>query len=481
MDVSSMADRFSAAISSAEAPPVESSPAASIPEIPAITSSSSAAEAAPETPAAASPQPELTFEDDPAELDFDAEPAAAAPEVPPIPAAEDPKFEGLLPKQVENAFMATNRGRHLLATYKSMRDLRAEPQIDPASGQNVGGLGFIPNTEQIRDYHRAHSDMRAMEHEFSANPQSFAVNWFAPDAQGNFREGVEGVIAALPTVLDQIYAVANQNGNQELAAKAEGLFKAAFIPMASGYLDGLYTRARALTDPAQREYYLNAARAIEFDLTGKHRGDDQLAPPKPEDALVARERTLAEKEQRLNAWQTRSMTEQQKQSENQIFSTIDRTLTGDIEKALSSVKDALPARAFRAAVNDFKAEIQKAVRANHIGWRDFNFSLSRARAARGAEAQQAPVQAYQQLARQAIRNSYRTVLQELATGAVRQNAAQHATALAGAANTAPAANGGQPPSQSVMPGSPKIARMPGEDTADYARRRIDAVLGRAAS
>lgn len=480
MDVSSMADRLSAAMSSVDTPPVESSPAATPAPEPALSPASAAEPAAAPDASAAAP-PELNFEDDPPELDFDAAPAAPA-EPPPVPAStEDPKFDGLLPKEVENAFMKTNRGRHLLSTFKSMRDLRAEPQVDPASGQNIGGLGFIPTSDQIRDYHRAHSDMRAMEHEFSTNPQSFAVNWFAPDAQGNFREGVEGVIAALPTVLDQIYASANQSGNQELAAKAKGLFESAFIPMATDYIDGLYARARALTDPTQREYYINAARAIEFDLKGKHRGDDQLAPPKPEDALAERERGVAEREARLNSWQARSTTEQQKQAENQIFASIDQTLNSDIEKALSSVKDALTPRAFRAAVNDYKREVQEAVRKNHIGWREFNFQLSSARTARGAEAQQAPVRTYQQHARQAITNTYRNVLQELATGAVRQNATLHATAAAGAANTAPAANGGQPPSQSVMPGSPKITRMPGEDTADYAARRINAVLGRAAS
>lgn len=475
MDASSMAERFSAAMSSVDSTPVvDTTPADPAPVTPAASTPDPVLDTA-------APVPELSFEDDPPELDFDAEPEAAPVAVaPPVTEDPNPNFEGLLPKEVENAFMKTNRGRHLLTTYKSMRDLRAEPQIDPATGQNNGGLGFIPNSEQIREFHRAHSDMRAMEHEFSANPQSFAVNWFAPDAQGNFRDGVEGVIGALPGVLDQIYATANQSGNKALADRAEGLFKAAFIPMATGYLDGLYARAKALPNPQDREYYLNAARALEYDLTGKHRGDDALAPPKPEDALVLRERELADREQRLNAWQTRSLTEQQKQAENQIFQTIDQTLEGDIDKALSSVKSGLTPRAYRAAVADYKAEIQKAVRSNHIGWRDFNFSLSKARAARGADAQQAPVQAYQQLARQAIRNTYRTVLQELADGSVRQNAAQHSTAAAAAANTAPAANGGQPPAQSVVQGA-KVTRMPGEDMTDYAKRRMDTVLGRAAS
>jgi hypothetical protein len=484
MDVASMAERMSSAVSamptSTPAEPAVSTPTPSTPEPTPATPEPAT------TPAAApvATGPELTFEDDEPELTFEDEeaappPPAAAPAAP----AEDKEAAELsallkangLPKQVEDAFMRTNRGRNLLAIYKSERVLKESPNFDPATGENKGGLGFMPTPEQIKDYHRAHSDWSAMTQEFVTNPASFALNWFGPDATGNFREGVDKVLASVPQVLDQAYAHAERTGNQQLREQAVGMYRTVFAPMLQTYLDGFYQRATALQDPAQREQFINAARAIESDMFGKFREDSKLAPPSAADPLAEREQELAERERRLNAWQTKQQGEAQKAAENEIFSTIDQNLTKDCEKALASVKNGMSERAFRAAVNDFKREIQDAVRKNHVATREFNFKLSAARTARGADARTAPVQVYQQTARQAIQARYRTVLQELATGAERQNGALHATASAAAAQTAPAVNGGQAPPQSIVPGA-TITRKPGEDRAEYMQRRLAGAL-----
>jgi hypothetical protein len=427
-------------------------------------------------------EPELTFEDEP-ELTFEDEepapPQAAAPAAP----AEDKEAAELsallkangLPKQVEDAFMRTNRGRNLLAIYKSERVLKEAPNFDPATGENKGGLGFMPTPEQIKDYHRAHSDWNAMTQEFVTNPASFALNWFGPDATGNFREGVDKVLANVPQVLDQAFSHAERTGNQQLAQQAVALHRAVFNPLLQQYLDGLYTRATKTGDTAERESLINAARFVEADMFGKFRDDSKLAPPGAADPLAEREAAVAEEERRLSAWRTKQQSEAQKAVENDIFSTIDQNLTRDCEKALASVKAGMSERVFRAAVNDFKREIQEAVRKNHVATRDFNFKLSAARTARGADARTAPVQVYQQTARQAIQARYRTVLQELATGVERQNGALHATASAAAAQTAPAVNGGQAPPQSIVP-SVTITRKPGEDRAEYMQRRLAGAL-----
>ena len=479
MDVAGMAERISSA---ASAPPA-AAPATETPSIPALPSTPAATAPEPPAPtatsAAVTPQPaaDLQFEDDPPELNFDNDqPEPEAP--PPIPEAaktEGESFDGLLPKQVEDAFMRTNRGRHLLQTYKTIRELRAEPQVDD-NGQNVGGLGFIPNADQIRQFHQAHSDVQAMEHEFSANPESFVTNWIAPDAQGNFRDGADQVLANIPSVLDKVYNLAEQNNNPAMKEKAVGMFRSIFQPMAVSYLNGLKERARAIDSKEEREYYLNAVRAIEFDLTGKYSKDDELAPPKPEDAIARQWQQIEEEKSRIHAWQTRQSTEAQKAVENQIFSTIDQNLLADCEKALAPVKAGMSPRAFRAAVNDFKAEITSAVRKNQDGWRDYNFKLTAARSSRGADARTAPVQVFRQMSRNAIQARYRTVLQELANGAVAQNGQLHETAAAASAQRAPAVNGGQSPPQSVIAGA-KLTRNPGEDPVDFNRRRIAASLG----
>ena len=52
---------------------------------------------------------------------------------------------------------------------------------------------------------------------------------------------------------------------------------------------------------------------------------------------------------------------------------------------------------------------------------------------------------------------------------------------AAAAQTAPSVNGGQTPSQSVVPGTERVARLQGEDPADYFQRRLQQVTQGAAA
>ncbi len=482
MDVSTISDRLGSALSAAAAPPVVATPEPT--PAPVATPEPAATETTTE--------PEIQFDDAP-ELNFDDEPAApavAAPAQPVAPERLSPEDDtkaiaelsailqaGGAPKQIENAFMRTNRGKEQLALFKADRILKQPPEFDPTTGENRGGLGFMPTADQIKEFHRGHSDWTAMVQEFAVNPHNFATNWFSPDSQGNFREGTDQVLASIPQVIDQIYSNAEQSGNRVLAEKSVGMFRAVFAPMQKSYLDGLYARAAEMPDPAQREQIINAARFVEADMFGKFRDDAKVAATThPESPADARMRELDERENRLNAWETKKQTVAQKEAENEVFATIDQSLNRYLEKALLPSKAGMSERTWRAAVKDFKSEIQGVIRKDPVGWREFNFKLSAARTNRGADARAAAVQAYEQLAQRHIRARYRTVLQELATDATRQNGALHATAAAAAAQTAPAANGGQAPPQSIMPTS-KVARLPGEDPAEYNQRRLRAALG----
>lgn len=519
MDASALADRISTAMTTAAPPPVTSAPDTSSAP-PPITSAPAAPPATTSTPnaapASASPLTTggagLSF-DDPDELNFDddgnlesssASLSASAPSVtdqaavpfpqdqtaaPPAPATPTQTddvanlakvlSEGGLPKEVENALMKTNRGRNLLSLYKSERVLKDLPQVDPQTGENIGGIGFMPTADQIKEFHQAHSDVQAMEHEFAANPASFLNNWFAPDAAGQFREGTEQVLSQIPSVIDQIYARAKQTGDQALEQRSVQMYASVFHPMAQSYLEGLYRRGMEAPDgtPEQKQHkyaILDAARQLDFDLFGKYKPDQELmVAPQVADPLAQREQAIAERERRYLAWQKQGATENQKEVENKIFNTIDQNLTRDIEKAFATVKGALPERAYRAAINDFKREVQEAARRDQAGFRAFNFALSRARSSRGADALQAPAAEYQRISRSVIQARYRTVLSELANGAVRQNLAQHQAAANGASQHGPAVNGGQVPAQSVVPGqNGNSQRLPGEDRVEYMSRRF---------
>jgi hypothetical protein len=129
----------------------------------------------------------------------------------------------------------------------------------------------------------------------------------------------------------------------------------------------------------------------------------------------------------------------------------------------------------------YKAQVQQAVRQDQFAWRQYNFALSKVNGSpRSADAQRDAVKAYAQAAQQAIKNTYRNILKDLVGGTVAQNAAVRSIAANGASQTGPAGKGGQPVSQSVID-QPKLSRMPGEDSSDYAKRRLMGALGQAAS
>ena len=481
MDVASMAERMSSAVSAASTASSSiavAEPPAAEPSTPSTPTP--AAEAAP-----SAPEPDLTFQDDEPELNFEA-PAgpAAAPAVAATPESTPPavpgsEFDNMLPKQVETAFLKTNRGRNLLATYKSERVLKEAPQIDPETGENIGGLGYMPTPEQIKEFHARASDWEASQHEFETDPQSWVVNHFMESGSA-IRPGAEQILATLPTAINAAYDAAIKSGDKAQEERAVNAFKSIFQPMAMEYINGLYDRARQIADPAKREQYLNGARTIEFDLTGKFRGDDQLAPPKPEDTLEQERQALRTEREQLQSWRLRNQSEAATQVRNQLFNEIDQALVKDIERAFATadLQNTMKPFAFKAAVDAYKAQIQQAVRQNQFAFRQYNFALSKVGPNSPAETRVAAAQVYRQAAQQAIKNSYRNILKELVDGTVNQNAAARSTAAAAASQTAPSVNGGQAPHQSIVPEA-RVTRLPGEDHVDFIKRRIAAGLGSA--
>ena len=457
MDIASMAERMSSAVAAASSTSsaVADAPAESSTPAPVSSPAPDTSTPTPESQPATTPisEPELTFEDDEPELDFDADPDKQPAPVAPSPVAATPpavpgsKFDNMLPKQVETAFLKTNRGRNLLATYKAERVLREPPQVDPSTGENIGGLGYMPTADQIKDFHARASDWEASHQEFETNPQSWVVNHFMESGGSAIRAGAENVLATLPTAINAAYDAAIRSGDKAQEERAVNAFKSVFQPMALEYINGLYDRARQIADPARREQYLNGARTIEFDLTGKFRGDDQLAPPKPEDALVQRERAVQEQERNLLAWRQRNQSEAVTQVRSQVFSDIDQAVVKDIERAFATagLQNTMKPFAFKAAVEAFKSQVQQGVRQNQFAFRQYNFALSKLGPNSTAEQRQDVARIYQQAARQTIKTGYRTILKELVDGTVNQNATARATAASASSQTAPSVNGGQPP------------------------------------
>jgi len=476
MDTTAIAERLSASMASVAAPPDVSSTSTSAPETTTTAAPVPVPEVAPSTtttPAAPAPTPELQFEDDPEPLKFDEEesaPPEPVAEAAPQPTATETGFEGALPKDVETRFLATERGRRILSTFKDMRELTAQPNYDPATGENLGGLGFTPHATQIKEWHAAQSDLEAMEHEFTANPTSFLSNWLVPD--GNYREGAESVLGSIPQLLTQTYSQAMQTGNEQLAQRTTAAFQSLFRPLANEFVAGVYEQAKHEPDVARREWLVNVGRGMEALLNnGKYRPDEQLKPPTPQDELTQREQVLAQREQQIRTWQQRSQSEAVQAAKSQTISQLDNAVTQDISKAFSSVKDHVKPAVLAAYQAQFKKEMLESLYRNQQVQRSFNFALAKIRSVGDADASRAAIQVYREAARQWISANYRARLKDLADGAVSQNAAAHATAQQGASQTAPSTGNGHAAAQSLVPET-KLVRQPGEDMETYMQRRF---------
>jgi hypothetical protein len=84
-----------------------------------------------------------------------------------------------------------------------MRELESPP--DP-NNPSIGGIGFVPTTEQIRQFYSASSAFESLQDEFDNNPESFFVNFFRPvqtDSGPQFRPGVPQIASFFLRGLEQ--------------------------------------------------------------------------------------------------------------------------------------------------------------------------------------------------------------------------------------------------------------------------------------
>lgn len=321
-------------------PPVALVPPAAVPAPPA-------------PPAVEGEDEEIVFPEEPP-----AEEAAPAPEKPSIEAAPIEKTDAVLadlseeekaqvsalsPKAaaaLEAIGLRTSRGRRQLEAFKIRQELERAPE--------EGGLGRMPTIEEIREGESARMQMMAMEHEFVANPQSWARNFFAPDPQtGQLREGAREMLATLPRILpSDLY---KPMAYEFLNPYVEFLYKTAFeMPESVAGPDG-----KPIANEA-RQRVLDTAQISEYYITGKARQISADAAPvqPPRGALDPEKEALRQQVAQSRQREQSYLQAQIRSFDEGVAGQIERYVAADVDAALSRItavypKDSVAYRAIR--------------------------------------------------------------------------------------------------------------------------------------
>ena len=385
-------------------------------------------EAAPATPATTVPPLE--------EFSFDEEEEGEKPKEAASPAesTEDPEKDavsrlqallesGGLPKEVESAFLATQRGKNILQTFKIMRDLQLPP--------DKGGIGAIPTVEQIKDWYQARGNWEAASYEFETNPESFLLNWIRGEG-GVTQQGLRFIDTFLPTI-HQL----DPTGN---------LFNRVTAPVIRAQVSSLYAAAQNMPEGTNKDQFgvdersrlIDAAQILEYRTFGKLSpgavgGNGQPAPaatgtpsgPRPADPLAAERAALQRERQAIAQQQNQIVQEQIASVQTAITSSVESSVDKDIDALAKAykVREVMPSdEVYHLWRENFRRTVIQTVSGdasqgispmNPTGFDSFKISVNRASAA-GARGQNGSaispnahqsqaIQQYQQMARIAIR------------------------------------------------------------------------------
>lgn len=485
----SLVSQLSAPVSApaAEAPATPAAPASSEVSTPASTPESPASPTAP-TPAETPANPEIPtatedeFEwpDPNAPQPADTQkPAEGTPETPqPEATTDDPNtwkaedIEKLLPQQVIDKLLTTQKGRNIYQSYKMVREL--------SKPLGEGGLGFTPTVEQVRDMHQAANDLEIMAHELH-NPSTVAQNgetYGSNFIRNVFQVGPNGQPAphAL-TLAGQMAAT--------LDTHSPDLYRAAALPFVQNYVEELYRQAENEADPEQRVVRFNVARIIEQDISGKARDIAEevwKGAAKPQQQTDPRAAEVEQKWKAVQDFEKRQQTEAQQRFNGALENAKRQVVIQDLRFALKPSMDAYKnptdgkiSPTYWAIERAAYGEAMQLINQNPAALRNYVIARDRAAASPSPETIQAAAQAYRAAVRPVlaqIRSKYNqdTLNRKVQESNQRHQVLQEASQKRGSTSI------GQPTEKNAQP---KIAAQPGEDFRDVVRRALTGIQGAA--
>jgi hypothetical protein len=426
--------------------------------------------------------------------------------------------EGGLPKEVETAFLSTQRGRRILDQFKATRQLALPP--------DQGGIGMVPTPDQIKEWSRSATNWEQSAYEFEANPQSWLRNWLAPDAQtGQFAPSVPTLAESfLPELarldrtgqlFERALAPAINFTSHDLRQWAqsipEGLNPDSFgvdertrVLDAADILEARYrARAGGMVGPTPSTATFTPS-APAAPSPGAPTSRTTPTTPSSADPLAA-ERARLEAERRHYEEQSRLIAQQAETSVfNQIDGNIRSSISGDLDKLFtaSGVKAGMPSPdVYNLFLDQHVGRVIELVAGdrttnkspmNPDGFSRFRISYNRAlQSARSPRPATDPtgnpyvsqsVEAFRQLARTAIRmiapdaiKAAGIKIQESRTPAAPAIARYEAAAQ----QTEPAPSG--PAVQQSLAPPTRVEIQPGESRADATARMLAQIMTNAAA
>jgi hypothetical protein len=452
----------------------------------------------PATPAEpAAPEP-LSLDD----IDFDApeEPAQPSPATPPAPTPEgggetqsdqqaiatlqEMLDRGEIPEKIESQFLRTPRGRGMLETYKTFRELRKSPE--------EGGIGRTPTVDEIREGYHASQQLEAMRFEATQNPDSFVANLFTINPQTG--QSFVGDPGSTQAVVDRIYGHIAEGLRVSRGTPMEGVYAnllASYsLPVFSNFLNHQYRKAMAMpqasdVEKSDKARTLDALQIVEMFVMGRPRPLNLNQPVNgtPQPGMIDPEKE--EMRNRLQQYDQYYRTSQQQNYDNvqnNVIRGSEEAALKDIDqvfrqRGITNAYDAAMLAPHREALYNLVA--RSLPQADPRGWQTYELQLQRAAMGQADPADAAKT--YRILFQNGLRNfpQVRETLEVLIRNAKSTSDQQHAQ-LAATQNRVAVNGQGAPAPQSVLPAS-QTARQPGQSKEDFWAGRIADKLGAAVS
>lgn len=461
MDAASLASQISQTLMgdapAPSAPVTESAP--SIPSPSPAPESTPTPQSEPQAEPVAHEEEEFSFPDE-----TPAEPSAeqAAADAQPKPDDELGDLTGKLPKDIQEAFLKTERGKKLYLGFKLGQELRKPVE--------QGGLGGLPTIERIKEAHQDSQDLKLMTHEFHHGDPSYAQNW----VKQWFQPGPNGYSAGARQVASQfVPTLAQMAGANPQAAE---IYKQIATPAVMNYIEQWYQRAEREMDPTERVTAFNVARLMEMDMTGKYRpiSDDMLDPkhaatvaPNPQQTDIDR------KIQFINQFEQNRNQQAQQTFETGMNTAIFEHVSGDVKAALGALSGTQPKGVIAAIERQFIQDVYARVNERPAELRNFIIARDQARSARTPQAIKAAADAWRSVARPVIRQLRAAIMAENGDKIMTRSAERHAT-LDEASQKRGTTGVAQPGVKNLAAGP--TARQPGESHEDFLYRITSAAI-----
>lgn len=471
--------------------------AAAAPATPPATQAPPVTPPSPETvqaqPQAVSPTAaEPVTEDIPLEeIDFDAPPKEAETPKEIIPDAQiesslsEMLAKGELPEEIEKAFLKHSRGKQMLASFKTLRELAKPPE--------EGGIGRVPTLDEIRAAETSHQQMEAMRFEMRSDPVSFIKNLVHVDpATGtNFLGGMNEVRQFVRTLPAVIYEALQSSGGDPFYGQLVAEYS---IPAFTNFFNTQYARAGQMpqSTPQEQEVKARALDALqwsEYTAFGKARPlDPYVQTNGPSQNPNAPDPEKAQLLQRVQYYENLTRQSQQTQQNQAIQRVENEGRTASMNDIDTVLKAKGIAGVYSAAVLDpVKVSIYNEIagdpqrgqtgliqRHNPSGYQTYELQVKAAAA--GQIDPSVPAQTYRLLFQNVLKNnpSVRARFNTLVQDAKAASDARHQTLAQTQTRTEPNGSGALPP-QSVLPAG-QIDRQPGESREEFLTRRLAASM-----